>query len=53
VVLAVEVKPGRAEFFADGESIGSHRFQQDEPRGRVGLFCQGCTADFENIRVRY
>jgi tetratricopeptide (TPR) repeat protein len=53
VLLAVEVRPGRAEFFVNGESIGSHRFGADEPSGRVGLFCQGCTAEFTDIKVRY
>ena len=53
VVLGVEVKPGRAEFFVDDESIGSHRFKKDESRGGVGLFCQGCKAEFSDIRVRY
>lgn len=49
--LAVEVDPDGAEFFVDGDSVGS--LSGPGSQGRVGLFAQSRQVAFDELRLRY
>jgi len=52
VLLALEILPGRVDFYFDGEKVGSLE-GGEELQGRVGLFVQDAEVRFSNLRLKY
>ncbi|MEW6071767.1 MAG: hypothetical protein AB1726_04105 [Planctomycetota bacterium] len=52
IALALEVQPGRVEFFVNGASLGADEGGA-ELAGRVGIFGQAMRARFAELRVKY
>ena len=50
--LAIEVFPGRVDFYYDNEKVGSME-GGSELQGRVGLFVQDVEAKFSDLRLKY
>ena len=53
VHLAVEVNPFELRFFTNGRMVGKHKLRGDSAEGRIGLFVQGSSAIFEDVRMEY
>ncbi len=53
VHLAIEVYEDRVIFFANGVQLLEKKMTELETRGRVGVFVEGATATFTNMRIEY
>ena len=53
IVLGLEVVGTQVTYFANGEKVGSRRFDAKTVRGEIGLFGQDVEAEYSTLRVRY
>ena len=53
IVLGLEVEGTQVTYFANGEKVGSRRFDAKTVRGEIGLFGQDVEAEYSTLRVRY
>ncbi|MDF1836975.1 MAG: hypothetical protein P1V35_03825 [Planctomycetota bacterium] len=51
--LAIEVREDRVIFFANGQEMFEKEMPAHESRGRVGVFVQGTSAKFTDMRIEY
>jgi len=51
--IAVEVRPGRARFFVNGELSGEQDYPPGELRGGIGLVVSDAAVKFSNLRVSW
>lgn len=51
--LAIEVTEDRVIFFANGEEIFDKEMPASKSKGRVGVFVQGTSATFQDMRIEY
>jgi hypothetical protein len=51
--LAIEVREDRVVFFANGQEVFDKEMPASKSRGRVGVFVQGTSATFSDMRIEY